>query len=103
MEQIVIYLPMVQKLLNLKQNVSKDFSIVNMKKIGLNGYVYDFSVDYDAFAVDGILDIQKYLMEKNNTIYNVFIIKCFFTTMISFSCNVLNVMYCNWSYVIHDS
>ena len=23
-----------------------------MKKTGLNGYVYDFSVDYDAIAVD---------------------------------------------------
>ena len=32
----------------------------------LNGYVYDFSVDYDAIAVDDILDIHKYLMEKNN-------------------------------------
>ena len=36
-----------------------------MKKAGLNGYVYDFSVDYDAIAVDDILDIDKYLMEKN--------------------------------------
>ena len=35
-------------------------------KAGLNGYVYDFSVDYDAIAVDDILDILKYLMEKNN-------------------------------------
>ena len=29
-------------------NISKDFSVDNMKKVGLNGYVYDFSVDYDA-------------------------------------------------------
>ena len=35
----------------------------NMKKTGLNGYVHDFSVDYDAIAVDGILDIHKYLMK----------------------------------------
>ena len=28
------------------------------KKTGLNGYVYQFSVDYDAIAVDDILDIQ---------------------------------------------
>ena len=27
--------------------------------------VYDFSVDYDATADDDILDICKYLMEKN--------------------------------------
>ena len=36
-----------------------------MKKTGLNGYVYDFSVDYDANAVDDILDIPKYLMKQN--------------------------------------
>ena len=49
-------------------NISKDFSVDNMKKTGLNGYVYDFSADYDAIAVDDILDIHKYLMEKNNTV-----------------------------------
>ena len=49
-------------------NISKDFSVDNMKKTGLNGYVYDFSVDYDAIAVDGILDIHKYLMEKNGIV-----------------------------------
>ena len=47
-------------------NISNSFSINNMKKTGLNGYVYDFSVDYDAIAVDDILDIHKYIMEKNN-------------------------------------
>ena len=36
------------------------------KKTGLNGYVHDFSVDYDPIAVDDILDIHKYLMKKNN-------------------------------------
>ena len=45
-------------------NISKDFSVDNIKKTGLNRYVYDFSVDYDAIAVDDILDIHKYLMEK---------------------------------------
>ena len=49
-------------------NISKDFSVDNMRKTGLNEYVYDFSVDYDAIAVDNILDIHKYLMEKNNII-----------------------------------
>ena len=39
-----------------------------MKKTGLNGYVYDFSVDYDAIAVDDILDIIKYLMKNNDMI-----------------------------------
>ena len=48
---------MVQKLLNLKQrtlkllpqfclgNISKEFSVDNMKKTGLNGHVYDFSIE----------------------------------------------------------
>ena len=36
-----------------------------MKKTGFNGYTYDFSADYDAFKVDDILDIYKYLMKKN--------------------------------------
>ena len=36
-----------------------------MKKTGLNGYVDDFSVDYDAIAADDMLDIHKYLMKKN--------------------------------------
>ena len=39
-----------------------------MKKTELNGYVYGFTVDYDDIAVDDILDIDKYLMEKNNMI-----------------------------------
>ena len=70
MEKIVIYLLKVQKLLNSNLisskdseivatplclgNISEDFSVHNMKKTGLNGYVYDFSVDYDAIAVDDI-------------------------------------------------
>ena len=49
-------------------NISKDWSIDYMKKTGSNDYVYDFSVDYDAIAVDDILDIHKYLMKKNNTV-----------------------------------
>ena len=49
-------------------NISKDWSVDNMKKTGFTGYVYDFSVDYDAIAVDDILDIHKYLMKKNNIV-----------------------------------
>ena len=36
-----------------------------MKKTGFNRYVYDFSVDYNAIAVDDIVDIHKCLMKKN--------------------------------------
>ena len=45
-------------------NISKDFTGGNIKKSGLNGYVYDISVDYDAIAFDDILDIHKYLIKK---------------------------------------
>ena len=45
-------------------NIPKDWSTDNMKIIGFKGYVYDFSVDYDATDVDDIKDIHKYLMKK---------------------------------------
>ena len=35
-------------------NISKDWSIDNMKRTGFTGYVYDFSVDYEATDVDDI-------------------------------------------------
>ena len=72
------YLLMVQKLLNSKKkdseiaatllcivNISEDFSADNMKKAGWYGYIYDFSVDYDAISIDNILDIHEYLMKKD--------------------------------------
>ena len=50
-------------------NISNDWTIDNMKKkTGLNGYVYDFSVDYDAIAIDDILDIHKNLLKKNDIV-----------------------------------
>ena len=49
-------------------NISKDWSTDNMKKTGLNGYVYDFSVDYDSTNIDDIKNIHKYLMKKNNIV-----------------------------------
>ena len=49
-------------------NITKEFSEDNTKMTGLNGYVYDFSVDYDAIAVADILDIHKYLMKKNEIV-----------------------------------
>ena len=47
-------------------NISRDWSVDNMKRTGFNDYVYDFSVDYDATEVDDVVDIQKYLMKKND-------------------------------------
>ena len=49
-------------------NISKDWSVNNIKKTGLNRYVYEFSVDYDAIAFDDILDIHNYLMKKNDIV-----------------------------------
>ena len=66
-------------------NISKDFSEDNMKKAGLNGHVYDFSVDYDAIAVDDILDIHMNLMKKNGILQNVWIYK-------------ENAFYCNYTF-----
>ena len=52
-------------------NISKDWSRDNMKKTGLNRYVYDFSVDYE--NINKLLNINKvpqfihkYLMAKYN-------------------------------------
>ena len=49
-------------------NISKDWPVDNMRKTGLKGYIYDFSVDYDAIAVSDILYIHKHLMEKNEIV-----------------------------------
>ena len=49
-------------------NISKDWSVDNMKKTGFIGYVYDFRVDCETIAVDDIKNIHKYLMEKNNIV-----------------------------------
>ena len=50
------------------ENISKDFSVDNMKKTGLYGQVHEFSIDYDAIANDKMLDIHKYLMKKYSMI-----------------------------------
>ena len=50
------------------RNISKDGSVHNIKKTGQKGYVYDFSVDYDAIAVSDISEIHKYLTKNNDII-----------------------------------
>ena len=49
-------------------NISKDWSINNLKKTGFTGYVYDFSVDYNVSDVDDIKVIHQYLMKKNDIV-----------------------------------
>ena len=46
------------------ENISNHWSVDNMKKTGFNGYVYVFSVDYDATDFDDIIDIDNYLMKQ---------------------------------------
>ena len=48
--------------------ISKDWSVDNMRRTRFTGYVYDFSADYDAVAVDDIKDIHKCLMKNNNIV-----------------------------------
>ena len=51
------------------QNIAK-FQLIIWKKTGLYGYVYYFSVDYDAYDnsdADDILDINKYLRKRHDT------------------------------------
>ena len=49
-------------------NISKDWSTDNMKKTGLNGYVYEFNVDYSDFGAvnpdEAIPFVHNYLMAK---------------------------------------
>ena len=46
------------------RNISEDLPVENMKKNGLYGSVFDFSVNYRTIAVEAIFTIHKYLMKK---------------------------------------
>ena len=46
-------------------NISKDFTVNNMKKkTGLKGVVKFFSVDFNPIDTNDILDIYRYLMKR---------------------------------------
>ena len=49
-------------------NISEDFPENYMKKTGLWGTVYGFSINYHPIVVDDILDIHKYLMKKSKIV-----------------------------------
>ena len=97
-KKIVTYLLMVKKFHNFKWkdikvptnpvclgNISKNWSVDNMKKTGLKDYVYDFSVDYNADTVSDTLHIHKYLMEKNGIAWKMFkFIKQIFVSTLMF-------------------
>ena len=50
-------------------DISKDRLVDNMKRTRLNGYVYNFSADFDAADIDDIKNIHKYLMKRNNIVW----------------------------------
>ena len=43
--------------------ILKGSTAINMKKTGLNGYVYEFSVDYNITDISNIINIHRYLMK----------------------------------------
>ena len=44
--------------------ISKYFTVGDVKKARLNGYVYDFLVDYNTIDGSEIVNIHKYLFRK---------------------------------------
>ena len=44
------------------ENISKDFTIHNMKKTGLGGVIKFLSVDFNPIDTKNILDSHEYLM-----------------------------------------
>ena len=54
--------------MSAKSFFGKDFSAKFSEKKIWYEYLYDFSVDYDAIAIDDILGIHKHLM-KNHDIW----------------------------------
>ena len=76
MEATVSYLLMPEKIYQFKAkgseikdyafclgNISKDFTINNMKKTGLKGVV-KISVDFSPIDLNDILDLHRYLMKE---------------------------------------
>ena len=49
-------------------NITADFNQADRKPTGLYGYIFDFSVDFNAISNDKIHDIHAYLMKKNDII-----------------------------------
>ena len=49
-------------------NISEDVIVYKMTKTGLNGIVYDFSVDYNTVNIGDIIDIPNYMTKKHNIV-----------------------------------
>ena len=48
------------------RNISKEATADVINDTSLYGHIYAFSVDYRPVTINYVLDIHKYLMEKNN-------------------------------------
>ena len=48
------------------RSIPNGFSATESREVSLNGNVYDFSVDYNSIDKSDILNINKYLITKNN-------------------------------------
>ena len=48
------------------ERISDGFSGIESREVFLNGNVFDFTVDYNSIEKSNILNINKYLMTKNN-------------------------------------
>ena len=59
-------------------NISATFNQADRKSTGLYGYIYDFSVDYNAVSNDKVHDIHAYLMRKNPIIQMFGLLKSVF-------------------------
>ena len=47
-------------------NILKDFIAINMNQTGLNGYVHEFSVNYNIIDTSNIINIHKHLMKNHD-------------------------------------
>ena len=58
-------------------SISNRFSATQAREVSINGNVYDVSVDYNSNEKSDILNIHKYLINKNNIKYclAIFVIK----------------------------
>ena len=73
-DYLVIYLS-IERICNFKglynltpcyfclESLSKDFTKSDMREIGLNGAVYDFSIEYGVLLTKDILNVYDYFMK----------------------------------------
>ena len=65
------------------ENVSEDFSVNKIKKIRLNGCLYNVSVDYRIFDINNITNIDKFFFKGRYKIMFEFNKKMFVTLLTS--------------------